>query len=56
MDHGRDPCPFVIFNDFGGAFCMGVSFPQVDLLSLRVNPTSLKDSRNMACAVVGGSG
>jgi import inner membrane translocase subunit TIM17 len=25
MDHGRDPCPFVILNDFGGAFCMGVS-------------------------------
>ncbi|OAQ74165.1 mitochondrial import inner membrane translocase subunit TIM17 [Pochonia chlamydosporia 170] len=23
MDHGRDPCPWVIFNDFGGAFCMG---------------------------------
>ena len=25
MDHGRDPCPYVILNDFGGAFCMGVS-------------------------------
>jgi hypothetical protein len=25
MDHGRDPCPWVILNDFGGAFCMGVS-------------------------------
>lgn len=24
MDHTRDPCPWVIFNDFGGAFCMGV--------------------------------
>ncbi|KAK7426604.1 translocase of the inner membrane [Neonectria magnoliae] len=23
MDHGRDPCPWVILNDFGGAFCMG---------------------------------
>ncbi|KAJ4393840.1 translocase of the inner membrane [Gnomoniopsis smithogilvyi] len=23
MDHTRDPCPFVILNDFGGAFCMG---------------------------------
>lgn len=26
MDHGRDPCPWVILNDFGGAFCMGVRF------------------------------
>lgn len=24
MDHGRDPCPWVILNDFGGAFSMGV--------------------------------
>lgn len=24
MDHGRDPCPWVILNDFGGAFAMGV--------------------------------
>lgn len=24
MDHTRDPCPWVILNDFGGAFCMGV--------------------------------
>ncbi|RYP61287.1 hypothetical protein DL769_007768 [Monosporascus sp. CRB-8-3] len=23
MDHGRDPCPWVILNDFGGAFSMG---------------------------------
>ncbi|KAL1868255.1 translocase of the inner membrane [Diaporthe australafricana] len=23
MDHGRDPCPWVILNDFGGAFAMG---------------------------------
>ncbi|KAI9887713.1 MAG: translocase of the inner membrane [Watsoniomyces obsoletus] len=23
MDHSRDPCPWVILNDFGGAFCMG---------------------------------
>ncbi|KAK4096290.1 mitochondrial import inner membrane translocase subunit tim-17 [Parathielavia hyrcaniae] len=23
MDHTRDPCPWVILNDFGGAFCMG---------------------------------
>ncbi|KAL6944613.1 translocase of the inner membrane [Hanseniaspora vineae] len=22
-DHSRDPCPIVIFNDFGGAFAMG---------------------------------
>ncbi|ODN73161.1 hypothetical protein L202_07727 [Cryptococcus amylolentus CBS 6039] len=22
-DHGRDPCPYVILNDFGGAFAMG---------------------------------
>jgi hypothetical protein len=25
MDHTRDPCPWVILNDFGGAFSMGVS-------------------------------
>jgi hypothetical protein len=25
MDHSRDPCPWVIINDFGGAFAMGVS-------------------------------
>jgi import inner membrane translocase subunit TIM17 len=24
MDHSRDPCPWVILNDFGGAFAMGV--------------------------------
>lgn len=24
MDHARDPCPWVVLNDFGGAFCMGV--------------------------------
>lgn len=24
-EHGRDPCPIVIVNDFGGAFAMGVS-------------------------------
>jgi import inner membrane translocase subunit TIM17 len=23
LDHGRDPCPYVILNDFGGAFAMG---------------------------------
>lgn len=22
-DHGRDPCPYVIISDFGGAFAMG---------------------------------
>lgn len=22
-DHTRDPCPYVILNDFGGAFAMG---------------------------------
>lgn len=25
MDHTRDPCPWVILTDFGGAFAMGVS-------------------------------
>lgn len=24
QDHTRDPCPWVILNDFGGAFAMGV--------------------------------
>ncbi|KAI0439816.1 mitochondrial import inner membrane translocase, subunit Tim17/22 [Xylaria telfairii] len=23
MDHTRDPCPWVVLNDFGGAFAMG---------------------------------
>ncbi|KAG5366456.1 Mitochondrial import inner membrane translocase subunit TIM17 [Yarrowia sp. B02] len=23
-EHGRDPCPIVIVNDFGGAFAMGI--------------------------------
>lgn len=23
QDHSRDPCPWVILNDFGGAFAMG---------------------------------
>ncbi|KAI9849242.1 MAG: translocase of the inner membrane [Sclerophora amabilis] len=23
MDHSRDPCPWVVLSDFGGAFCMG---------------------------------
>lgn len=27
MDHTRDPCPWVILNDFGGAFAMGVRAP-----------------------------
>jgi hypothetical protein len=27
MDHTRDPCPWVVLNDFGGAFCMGVCTP-----------------------------
>lgn len=26
MDHSRDPCPWVILNDFGGAFAMGVRY------------------------------
>ncbi|OLN97028.1 Mitochondrial import inner membrane translocase subunit tim17 [Colletotrichum chlorophyti] len=25
LDHGRDPCPWVILNDFGGAFAMGLT-------------------------------
>ena len=29
MDHTRDPCPWVILNDFGGAFAMGVCIPMV---------------------------
>lgn len=33
MDHGRDPCPWVILNDFGGAFCMGVSFSSLPLVA-----------------------
>jgi hypothetical protein len=38
MDHSRDPCPWVILNDFGGAFSMGVrssfsAFAYVNLTS-----------------------
>lgn len=29
LDHGRDPCPWVILNDFGGAFAMGVSLDTI---------------------------
>lgn len=29
MDHTRDPCPWVILNDFGGAFAMGVCLPNI---------------------------
>lgn len=28
LDHTRDPCPWVILNDFGGAFAMGVRTPR----------------------------
>lgn len=31
VDHTRDPCPWVILNDFGGAFAMGVSFVLLSL-------------------------
>lgn len=41
MDHGRDPCPWVILNDFGGAFCMGVSSP-LNLALHRGNPVPLQ--------------
>lgn len=33
MDHSRDPCPWVILNDFGGAFAMGVRLLPVTLSS-----------------------
>jgi hypothetical protein len=37
MDHSRDPCPWVIINDFGGAFSMGVSFdPPEELLAVEL--------------------
>jgi hypothetical protein len=37
MDHSRDPCPWVIINDFGGAFAMGVSFDLVREIRCRGN-------------------
>lgn len=42
MDHGRDPCPWVILNDFGGAFCMGV---RPSPLLLRSGDTMLGSKR-----------
>lgn len=33
MDHTRDPCPWVILNDFGGAFAMGVSLFRIAILN-----------------------
>ena len=45
MDHGRDPCPWVILNDFGGAFCMGVSF--LTLRSGALSADKPGDNRDM---------
>jgi hypothetical protein len=39
MDHSRDPCPWVILNDFGGAFAMGVRAHASELSAL-ANSTS----------------
>lgn len=58
MDHTRDPCPWVILNDFGGAFCMGVCLlePIVDIhfdtsaceaRRRRASPLQKFDSANM---------
>jgi hypothetical protein len=41
MDHTRDPCPWVILNDFGGAFCMGVRIPRAVLaIGMGVAPST----------------
>lgn len=32
MDHTRDPCPYVILSDFGGAFSMGVRLSLVPIV------------------------
>ncbi len=34
MDHSRDPCPWVIISDFGGAFSMGVKTFSISLFFL----------------------
>jgi hypothetical protein len=36
MDHSRDPCPWVILNDFGGAFAMGVCPHKLHVLALHI--------------------
>ena len=40
MDHTRDPCPWVVLNDFGGAFCMGVCIPSIVDMALPSNGTT----------------
>jgi hypothetical protein len=47
MDHGRDPCPWVVLNDFGGAFCMGVRTLCLSTMSLpKDNPIeNLREAR-----------
>ena len=36
QDHTRDPCPWVILNDFGGAFSMGVILASSSLLCFQL--------------------
>lgn len=51
MDHTRDPCPWVILNDFGGAFSMGVCPPQSSLVLLLLLPLLLLPSEEiLTCA------
>ena len=37
IDHSRDPCPWVVLSDFGGAFAMGVGSPHHSLQHIRAN-------------------
>lgn len=36
MDHTRDPCPYVILSDFGGAFSMGVRLLPLTIIQFSI--------------------
>ena len=49
-DHTRDPCPYVILNDFGGAFAMGAIGGSIwhSIKGYRNSPRGEKISGSMA--------
>ena len=60
MDHTRDPCPWVIASDFGGAFCMGVSLshpsgPQTSLFPSALPTTLSPNSQPRESAALSGT-
>jgi hypothetical protein len=57
LDHGRDPCPYVILNDFGGAFAMGVrsDSPLPDSRLLNIRTSEMTDSSHRPSAEQSGT-